>query len=331
MNRTLVALGLAAAVGLTSCVRAKPPAAQPTAAPRGATLWQKPGNISSRDLFFGPWGREHAPSPDDIYRLVERKHTGVNPGLTVVDSRGREWSVKQPPPGNFDSEVPIEISLSRILSAVGYYQTPVYLLPTFTLKDDWGTRPEVGGRFRLKHETLDSKGEWSWQENPFIRTRPFHGLLVMMMMFNSTDLKNSNNSLYEYRDGGVVEQRYVVRDLGAALGDTNRLAPRKGHPDAFERQPFIVGVSNGYVEFAYDGHYKSFVRDRITPADVMWASDLLAQLTDRQWRDAFRAGGYEPSVADRFIRKLREKVEHGRRLIAAPPLAGRRGAGGQPQ
>ena len=98
---------------------------------------------------------------------------------------------------------------------VGYHQPPVYYLPRFSLKDDWGTHAEVGGRFRLKDETLKDTGVWSWQENPFIGTRPYQGLLVLLMMFNSTDLKNSNNTLYERRDGDLVEQWYVVRDIGA--------------------------------------------------------------------------------------------------------------------
>lgn len=187
-------------------------------------------------------------------------------------------------------------------------------MPAFTLKDAWGTRTEAGGRFRLKDERLKSGEAWSWQENPFIGTRPYNGLLVMMMMFNSTDLKTSNNSLYEYRDRGIVQRRYIVRDLGAALGDTSRIAPHKGNPDAFEQHPYIVGVNNGFVEFAYKGWYTPLVRDRITPADVAWTSNLVAQLTDTQWQDAFRAGGFEPAAADRFIRKLREKVQQGRDL-----------------
>jgi hypothetical protein len=137
---------------------------------------------------------------------------------------------------------------------------------------------------------------------------------VLMMMFNATDLKNSNNSLYEYRNGDLVEQWYVARDIGSALGDWSRIAPRKGHAATFERQPFIIGVSNSYVDFAYDGWYQKLVRDRITPEDVAWASNLLAQLSPRQWRDAFSAGGYEPQVADRFIRTLQKKVEQGRGL-----------------
>jgi hypothetical protein len=135
-----------------------------------------------------------------------------------------------------------------------------------------------------------------------------------MMMFNSTDLKNSNNTLYEYRRGDRVERWYVVRDIGAALGDTHRFAPRKGDARAFEQQPFILGVTNGYINFAYNGWYRKLVGDRISPSDVAWASNLLAQLSDRQWDDAMRAGGYPPDVAQRFIRKLREKVDQRRGL-----------------
>jgi hypothetical protein len=300
------------AIAVASCRGAKTPSLQPSARPAGATLWEPPSDVAARDLFYGPWGREHAPDPADTYTLVERKHTGVNLGMTVLDSQGREWSVKQTYPGGLDDEGPVEVVLSRLLSAVGYHQPPVYLLPAFTLKDDWGTHIEPGGRFRLKHDTLKDAGSWRWEENPFVGTRPYQGLLVILMMFNSTDLKNSNNTLYERRRGDLVDQWYVVRDIGAALGDTNRFSPRKGHIEAFERHPFILGVQNGYVEFAYDTWFVKLVRNRITPDDVAWASDLLAQLSDRQWQDAFRAGGYEPAVADRFIRALHERVEQGR-------------------
>jgi hypothetical protein len=284
------------------------------AAMPGASLWEQPAAVATRDLLYGPWGREHAPDPEATYTFVERKHSGVNLGLTVRDPKGREWSVKQPYPGGLDSEGPVEVVLSRLLSAVGYHQPPVYFLPAFTLEDDWGTHTEPGGRFRLDEDSLKSAGSWSWQDNPFIGTRPYRGLLVLMMMFNNTDLKDSNNTLYEHKKGDLVEQWYVVRDVGAALGDSFRFAPRKGNAAAFERHPFIIGVSGRYVDFAYKGWYQKLVRDRMTPEDVQWASNLLAQLSDRQWRDAFRAGGYEPQVADRFIRALQKKVGEGRGL-----------------
>lgn len=311
MKRALILVVAALlAVTVTACVRAKRPAQQPTASKAGATLWE-PSDVDAHDLFLGPWGREHAPDPNGTYTLVERKHTGVNLGMTVRDRHGREWSVKQPYPGGLDDEGPVEVALSRLLSAIGYHQPPVYYLPSFNLEDDWGVHTEPGGRFRLKHDGLKDVGSWRWESNPFIGSKPYEGLLVILMMFNSTDLKTSNNTLYERKRGNRVEQLYVVRDVGAALGDTKRFASRKGNVERFERHRFILGVNNGYVDFAYDGWYEKFVRDRITPDDVAWASSLLAQLSDRQWRDAFRAGGFQPAVANRFIAKLREKVAQG--------------------
>jgi hypothetical protein len=307
-------VALTATIGAVACAGVKVPKAQTTPAPPAASMWVEPTNLPARDLFHGPWGAEHAPDPNGVYTLVERKHTGVNLGLTVKDEKGREWSVKQPFPGGLDSEAPVEVVLSRLLSAVGYHQPPIYYLPAITVKDDFGKRVEVGGRLRLKDPSLKETGIWKWEDNPFVGTKPYQGLIVMLMMFNSTDLKNTNNSLYEFRDGDLVRQWYVARDIGSALGDVNPISPRKNHPDSFERLPFLLESNNGFVNFAYSSWYKNLVRDRITPEEVAWASDLLGRLSDKQWADAFRAGGYEPAVASRFIRKLKEKVDLGRSL-----------------
>ena len=51
--------------------------------------------------------------------------------------------------------------------------------------------------------------------------------------------------------------------------------------------------------------------ENITPADVRWICQRLDRLTDRQWQEAFRAAGYEREVADRFIRKVKQKVAEG--------------------
>jgi hypothetical protein len=45
--------------------------------------------------------------------------------------------------------------------------------------------------------------------------------------------------------------------------------------------------------------------------DVLWTCQRLAQLSDRQWRDAFRAAGYRDEEAAPFIARLREKVQEG--------------------
>ena len=315
--KPLLTMVLAAVAGCAPAVRpVHPPADAPP-----ASLWQAPVDLPERDLFNGPWGPDCAPDPDDRYRLVEHKHTGVNPGLTVLDSQDRQWSVKQPPPYRQPPEGPIEVALSRVLSAVGYHQPPVYFLPSFTLVDDWGVRVVPGGRFRLKEKSIKDRGVWSWQQNPFVGTKPYQGLLVILMMFNSSDLKNDNNTVYEHRGEDGTEKWYVVRDLGTALGSSGRFAPRRGDPDVFERQRFILGVREGFVDFDYRGRHPELVRDRITPDDVAWAADLLGRLTDHQWQDAFRAGGYDPAVAVRFIHKLRANIELGHQMahgIARP-------------
>ena len=86
------------------------------------------------------------------------------------------------------------------------------------------------------------------------------------MMFNSSDIKNANNTLYEYRsDGTAIEHWYVVRDLGGSLGTTGRFAPLKNDPDAFERHPIHHRVSTtASSQFHYRGWHQELVRERIT-------------------------------------------------------------------
>jgi hypothetical protein len=257
------------------------------------------------------------------YTLVEHKHTGVNPGMTVRDSLGREWSVKQAPPEGQPPEGPIEVVISRVLSAIGYHQPPVYFLPAFTLKDDWGTRREPGGRFRLKENSLKDRGLWSWQESPLVGTQPYNGLLVTLLLMNSSDLKNNNNTLYEHKLADGSEPWFVVRDLGTALGGTGRFAPRRGDSAAFSRQPFITGVANGFIQFGYRGWHQELVRDRLTRADLAWAGRLLSGLGDRQWAEAFRAGGFTPEAAAPFIAVIKSRISQ------AVMVGGYRGSAGE--
>jgi hypothetical protein len=42
--------------------------------------------------------------------------------------------------------------------------------------------------------------------------------------------------------------------------------------------------------------------------------DLLARVSMEQWRDAFRAGGYEIATSDRFIARIKAKIAEGQAL-----------------
>jgi hypothetical protein len=279
-------------------------------------LWEAPADVESRDLFNGPWGARHAPDPSVTYTFVRPKKGGANPGVVVHDPRGRTWHVKQPRPRT-GSEGPVEVVLSRVLSAVGYHQPPVYFLPSFTMADASGTQQVPGGRFRLEDASLSDRGSWSWARNPFVGTQPYQGLLVILLVFNSWDLKDSNNTLYEIDRGGRVDRWYVVRDLGGALGDSGRFTTKRNDIDRFERHPFVVGLEDGFVQFKYRGWHSDLVRGRITVEDVRWGTALLDRLSEAQWRDAFRAGGYEPGIAERFIRKIRSNIAAGQQLTDA--------------
>ena len=45
--------------------------------------------------------------------------------------------------------------------------------------------------------------------------------------------------------------------------------------------------------------------------DVRWTCALLSRLTDAQWRDAFRAGGYNSEQTARYVAKIKAKIEQG--------------------
>ena len=149
------------------------------------------------------------------------------------------------------------------------------------------------------------------------------GLIVANLILNSWDWKTSNNKIYqldEPTDG--IMRRFVVRDLGASLGKTTyptvlkwfRLrgfgqGTRNDLLD-FEEQGFIKRMDEDEIEFDYAGIYRDVINS-VTSADVRWTCERLAALSDRQWNDAFRAGGFTPDQTTRYVKKI------GARLIRA--------------
>jgi hypothetical protein len=304
----LVTFVLAAANIPFIVVSIRPTVSSAIAEQQMAQLWREPDQIATADLFNGPWP-DLAPDPNAIYAFGKPKLHGNSPGLTIRDPKGVEWSVKQ------GREASVEVALSRVLSAIGYRQPPVFFLPAFTLQRDGAVERAPAGRFRAKLDSMREMGDWSWQQNPFVGTRPYQGLLVALVIFNSSDLKDSNNTVYEMvppRDG--APRWYVVRDIGSGLGETAKLDAREGDPNLFDRLGFINGVKDGFVEFSYHGWHQELFTKRITPDDVRWTCEHLAKLSDAQWRDAFRAGGFDQATADRFIRRLKAKIDEGRQL-----------------
>lgn len=305
-----IGLGATVVLCVAVCSACVPPTVKSTAnSPLSraamAEFWIDPQG-APRNLFEGVPPVRRKPVTEGRYRVLKRDTRGFSITYRVKDDEGVEWNVKIGP------EAQTEVVTSRILWAVGYHQLPSYFVERWIAVDRGRGQLLGGARFRPHDLGMKGKGPWSWQRNPFVGTRPYNGLLALMMMLNSTDLKNDNNELYELQHGQREEARrwYVVKDLGASLGETGRFDPRRGFIDGFEREPFVLGVDHGFVRFAFRGRHQELLR-RISVEDVKWISERVMGLTDRQWRDAFRAGGFDETTTARYIARVKQKAREG--------------------
>jgi len=287
------ALLLAVSLGLSTAGSEKAPIEQ---------LWEPPKDIGARDLFHGPGGTELAP-PDAPFRFVSEDTEGNSGGYEVIDVHGRRWDVKT------GEEAQVELVVSRILWAIGFHQPITYYVDAWTMSGGPTENP-APGRFRLESDHK-KEGDWPWRKNPFSGTRQLHGLLVINILLENWDLDSGQNRIYAM-DEGVPgpRRRYVVQDLGAALGKPAFRSGSRNDIDGYEQTRFITGALGERVHFAFLWRHPR-VRSEVTPEDVVWACRLLDGLSDRQWDDVFRAAGYSESVRSRFIRKIEEKIREG--------------------
>lgn len=279
---------------------------RPPSAAELAQLWIEPE--AGRDLFHGVGGPRLAPDPMAIYTVIEAKKGGFSEGYSVRDPRGREWSTKLYP------EARTEVVASRILWAVGYHQPPIYVLEQWSAKGARGENPQPVARFREENPEfhgLTESGSWSYSDNPFVGSKPLAGLLVLQVMLGNSDLKKGNNMLYALaRPFEGTRQWYVARDLGHTFGRTGVVDAPRDDVDVFAETPFIKAVNDGVVQFEYRGLHGPLFKN-ITVADVHWICRRLSKITDRQWADAFRAGGYAEPTAQRYIHSLKQKIAQG--------------------
>jgi hypothetical protein len=281
-------------------------------------LWTDPVDLESRDLFNGPGGAKLAPNPAARYEIVEVDETGFSAGYAVRDDQGTAWNVK------LGIEAQPEVVASRLLWALGYHQPPTYLVTAWKLA---GKQSGAQGISRFRRESPNEKvvSDWSWYENPFERTQPFRGLVVANLILNNWDWKTSNNKVYA---GDAGHRKYIVRDVGASLGKTTfpqflkwtplRMGKQGSRNDleGFEGQGFIKGVEADRVKFDYNGVHTRLV-DTVTVQDVVWTCRLMSRLSPQQWDDAFRAAAYQPAERQRFIAKLKSKIDQGLALASS--------------
>lgn len=264
-----------------------------------AVVWREPVDIKTRDLYWGPGGKAHAPK--GRLAFIEEKKNGVNPKFDVRDEDGIRWGVK------FGVEAKPETAATRLVWAVGYFTNedyyvanlPVKGLPPLSRGEDLIEKGKIRNARLKRHNKGEREiADWSWDKNPFVGTKELNGLKIMMEIICNTDLKPPNQHIYEV-DG--VEQRYVAADLGASFGKAGKTIGRtKGLLKDYNALPLIKKAGPDYIDFWY---FKQIPR-----ADAKWIGGWLAQLSDAQIADAFRAAGFTQEEIEGFTRKVREKI-----------------------
>jgi hypothetical protein len=260
-------------------------------------LWQQV-DIASRDLYWGPGGREMFPDTKSI-KLIDRKPGGNNVKFEVEDASGRRWVVKA------SDESRPEIAANRLLWALGYNTEIDYFVPRFTAQG-FSTFSNV--RFELRPKGVKRGDSWSWMDNPFRGTRELAGLKVFMALINNWDIKDENTSTI-IRDSKV---HYIVSDLGASFGKLadqplSRSGRSVGNADDYAKASFIKGVDNGMLVLDYRGMNQDVIKG-IRIEDARWIADLLMQLTDAQISDAFRAAGYKKDDLALYAAAFKSRV-----------------------
>ena len=297
-----------------------------------AVLWREAADIASRNLLYGAGGEAH--QPQGTFTFLQEDMEGSNPKFDVRDQDGVKWKVK------LGAEAPPEVAASRLVWAAGYFTNEDYFvenlhvagLPRLHRGQDLVGPDGVVHNARLKRSAKEEKklGNWQWGSNPFVGTREFNGLRVLMALINNWDLKDSNNAIYQEKrsDGSAdLRQIYLVSDLGASFGTTGfnlSVDGSRGNLEAYSRSKFVNGNTSDGVDFSAPSRPTLFealnvpvfihrldlrwIGRQIPRADARWMGQVLSRLSPDQIRDAFRAAGYSPQDANEFARIVQGRI-----------------------
>ncbi len=289
-----------------------------------AVLWHQ-RDVATSNLLYGAGGEENAPAAGR-FTFVQEDLDGTQPKFEIEDELGIRWKAK------LGVEARSEVAATRLVWAAGYFTDEDYYVPELRVEalpnlkrgKEYvsGGGVVLGARLERRIPGEKNAGHWSWLENPFIGTRELNGLKVLMAVINDWDLKEVNNSIYDEKDG---EQRYVVSDLGASFGrNSNEYTRSKADGEGYLQSKFIKEIRPQEVDFVLQQypfwvsavrrvHFREYGRmeqlvQHIPRTDVAWVGQLLAQLSDAQIGDAFRAAGFSAQEVDAFTVTIRARL-----------------------
>lgn len=241
----------------------------------------------------------------DLRRLTVLKEEkgGYSKKYRVRDASGREWVAK------IGKEAQSETAAVRLLWGLGYVTEVNYLAPQVTLPGK-GTFQNV--RFEARPDGWKRLDPWNWNRNPFTGTPELQGLKIMMALMNNWDLKDSNNQTVYINDRG--ELQYIISDLGATFGHASttplfwRITRSRNDPSSFAKTKFLEKVKGDRVRLHYGGKNRGLFND-ISVRDAEWVAAFLAQLSDHQLQDAFRAANYTPAQVNLLTQTVRYRTK----------------------
>ena len=267
-------------------------------------LWQEV-DTASLDLFNGPGGEAMQP---DLRRVefIKEDTQGHNKKYRIKDAKGQIWVAK------FGSEAQPETAAVRLLYGLGYKTEINYLVPTLNIP---GKGTFKNARLEARPDNVERLDEWKWKDNPFVGTNQLQGLKIMMVFLTNWDLLDLQNKVLRVNNNGTVEHHFVISDLGATfgkLGNNNlpfffRLGRKTNDPGTWYEAGFVNGVKDGRIDFDFKGKGRGLMED-ITVSQGRWLADRLAQLSDMQLNDAFRAANYSPEEVDLLRQGVRERT-----------------------
>ncbi|HYX27278.1 MAG TPA: hypothetical protein VE863_01830 [Pyrinomonadaceae bacterium] len=297
-----IAFGLVTAIQAQKGGGAKLKEPKPIPSDAHAVLWQEPTDISSRDLFLGSGGESMKPDLSNVV-FVRDESRSFSKKYRVKDGAGNEWVVKIGP------EAQPETAATRLVWAAGYYVDVTYLVPHVHIE---GKGDFDNVRFEARtHDIKRLDQRWDWEKNPFVGTKELAGLKVLMALMNNWDIQNHNNNVLLVSDQATGEKiaEYMDTDLGASFAKEGKFTGHtRGRADQYiADRKFVAGVKNGIVEFDYRGKNQHLLKG-ITVEQAKWIGGILAQLSDQQIRDAFRAANYTPEEIDALAATVRARV-----------------------
>jgi hypothetical protein len=263
-------------------------------------MWVEPADITTRDLYLGPGGKEMMPDLSSLTYIKDQTE-GYSTKYRVRDGRGRTWVAK------VGKEAQSDTAANRLLWAIGYHTEVAYLVPSATIPGK-GTLENV--RFEARPDEIERTGDWKWDNNPFKDSPEFHGLKVMMIFLNNWDIKDENNEILFVSGGeaGKDESRYIISDLGGSFGKTGGFVSRtRNKPEDFVKSEFIQEIKNGVVDFNYKGKRQDLFKG-ITVEQARWVGEWLSRLSDQQIMDAFRAANYTPDQIQAFTESVKARI-----------------------